>query len=490
MSTTDTNITQQLSIWRLPSWFYLILFGICFYGLNCFELFFMYTKIIDVYSRTSMVPIYVLRAAILLFCVGGLIAILKNEKKFLESFHFPVLLILFWILYDIRFFYESFTRTSDITLYNNFDYLRPFTCTIMIWLPILICSSCIRQKLSPNIIYTFLVPLFIVNITLFFLVHNFIFDGLTSRSSKFGTGPTLWLDSVSPGDISRIGCLLTVFLFWAWSENKIRIPILLPCYVVGVLILFYGATRTFFVVSLFVHLFIIIFSSCRKRPYWLLTVLLIFCINILVFLWFFNATKERFIEEKVNLETVWQQIVEQSSENITTETQVSENRTTETQISEYKYEEPTLPIITSYKDYLVMPPSLEKMGSGRIGIWLTALDKLKQHPLTGTGTSVLGTMPHNNIVESFIATGIFGGFLFLIILFQGWRDAITLILKYPQIGWLSVAFIFCFFHQLLGTRIPTHHTLWISLAAMRSIVYFSEKELSTNTENKISNNSE
>jgi hypothetical protein len=332
---------------------------------------------------------------------------------------------------------------------------------------------------------------------------------MTSRSSNFGTAPTLWLDSVAPTDISRIGCLLSVFSFWAWSESKIKIPILLPCYVVGVLILFYGATRTFFIVSLFAHLFIIIFSSCKKRPYWLLTILFVFCINIVVFLWFFNATKERFIEEKRNIEVVWQQIEEKMLEkNIQTkdtteqslihtmveqqqqQQQQLENMTTETQTSEYKTKEPTLPIITSYKDYLRMPPRLEKIGSGRIGIWLTAFDKLKQHPLTGTGTSVLGTMPHNNIVEAFIATGIFGGSLFLIILFQGWRDAITIILKYPQIGWLSVAFIFCFFHQLFGTRIPTHNTLWISLAAMRSIVYFSQKESSTNMENKISSNSE
>jgi len=85
----------------------------------------------------------------------------------------------------------------------------------------------------------------------------------------------------------------------------------------------------------------------------------------------------------------------------------------------------------------------ENAGSGRLGIWMRGLDQYRESPWIGCGIKeeVVQYSAHNLYLESFMATGVAGGTIVLVLTFVGVVKARRLLRERPTLGWLSVLLI-------------------------------------------------
>ena len=127
-------------------------------------------------------------------------------------------------------------------------------------------------------------------------------------------------------------------------------------------------------------------------------------------------------------------------------------------------------------------------------IWVDSAEKLVDHPILGYGhspykavtpaaqpltdrPSVLYDDPYvhnrtlttnNAIVGAFLATGVFGGTIYVIVLVLGLKD-LYLCMKYrPEMGWLGVFYIYCLVYSFTDFRVHQAFT-WFSLMALHAI---------------------
>lgn len=85
----------------------------------------------------------------------------------------------------------------------------------------------------------------------------------------------------------------------------------------------------------------------------------------------------------------------------------------------------------------------ENAGSGRLGIWTRGLAQFRESPWIGCGIKeeVVQYSAHNLYLESFMATGVLGGTIVLVLAFWGVVKARRLLRERPALGWLSVLLI-------------------------------------------------
>ena len=105
---------------------------------------------------------------------------------------------------------------------------------------------------------------------------------------------------------------------------------------------------------------------------------------------------------------------------------------------------------------------------GRYYIWLDAIDAIRANPLFGSGLFLesTSTYPHNAILECYMALGIVGGTLYVIILFSCVRVAWRILRKAPECGWVSLLFIHYAVYVQLSSSIIVNHYFWCSAAAV------------------------
>ena len=112
----------------------------------------------------------------------------------------------------------------------------------------------------------------------------------------------------------------------------------------------------------------------------------------------------------------------------------------------------------------------------RLGLLESAYEMFIEFPVYGAGIEPLSTYPHNFIVESFLALGLFGGLVFLILLTLTFLRAVNLLL-YSEAYWLSLLFIQYVVASLFSGALYNGVHFWILSACILS----SPK----NTNNKI-----
>lgn len=85
----------------------------------------------------------------------------------------------------------------------------------------------------------------------------------------------------------------------------------------------------------------------------------------------------------------------------------------------------------------------ENAGSGRLGIWTRGLAQFRESPWLGCGIKeeVVQYSAHNLYLESFMATGVMGGTIVLVLTFAGVVKARRLLRERPGLGWLSVLLV-------------------------------------------------
>jgi hypothetical protein len=145
-------------------------------------------------------------------------------------------------------------------------------------------------------------------------------------------------------------------------------------------------------------------------------------------------------------------------------------------INPYKYEKKPLP-----NNWFNFPKLCNIMGTTnpRIALYTISIHEILHHPLLGYGQALLldidGNNPcivttHCNVLTIFLATGMFGGFLFLYIIIRGGFDSLVISKNIPEISWITGIFIFAFVTNLFENRVIEYAPLWVPLVAMRACV--------------------
>jgi O-antigen ligase len=97
----------------------------------------------------------------------------------------------------------------------------------------------------------------------------------------------------------------------------------------------------------------------------------------------------------------------------------------------------------------------ELSDSDRFSLWASGWDQFIQSPLWGSGLEeqVIGFYVHNLPLEAFMATGIFGGLLWLAMLFVGVRRAIQIIWYQPPFAWIAMTFLLLMSNSMFSGNI-------------------------------------
>jgi O-antigen ligase len=117
---------------------------------------------------------------------------------------------------------------------------------------------------------------------------------------------------------------------------------------------------------------------------------------------------------------------------------------------------------------------VEATGSGadpsdedRIWLWTGAWSIFLDHPVVGSGIEPhsLGFYPHNVVLEGFMATGILGGSLLLLMLLYAAKIAIGLLQSRSEYGWIGLLYIQQLFAAITTGAIYGSTGLWYTMAA-------------------------
>jgi O-antigen ligase len=114
--------------------------------------------------------------------------------------------------------------------------------------------------------------------------------------------------------------------------------------------------------------------------------------------------------------------------------------------------------------------TVERTESGkesRLDLWQSAWEDFLDHPLTGRAMEGrYDIYPHNLLIESFMATGMFGGGAFLWALLLGLRAAFRLIGRSSEYGWIGFLFIQMTVYGCFSGSLWSLSGFWYMLAAV------------------------
>lgn len=119
---------------------------------------------------------------------------------------------------------------------------------------------------------------------------------------------------------------------------------------------------------------------------------------------------------------------------------------------------------------------LERLADGaafsddaREGFIRDGWNRFIQHPFLGAGLEPLETYPHNLVLESFMATGLLGGILFIGLLAHGAVSSVEVMRRRPQLAWLSALYVQYVAAAMVTSSIYGSSALWCLLAVVGSL---------------------
>jgi hypothetical protein len=114
--------------------------------------------------------------------------------------------------------------------------------------------------------------------------------------------------------------------------------------------------------------------------------------------------------------------------------------------------------------------TIERTESGkesRVDLWTSAWEDFLDYPLTGRALEGrYDTYPHNLLIESFMATGTFGGGAFVWVLLLGFRAAIRLIGQSNEYAWIGFLFLQMTVYGCFSGSLWSLAGFWYMLAAV------------------------
>jgi hypothetical protein len=393
-------------------------------------------------------------------------------------------------------------------LHHDHPLMRSFVRLIF---PITLLSFSVPLKLESAKKYfaCVYIPLFILSTAIIITWCDLLISGLSLRSldveSKIidslfrGTNlkilrhPALGIAAVT-GIAGAIGSLLCVLSMFLVLQNKKLInmmqPIFIIGYAMGCTIVFFTSYRSNVLGIIVTGLFII--CSCKFLRSWqcIIKILLFLIIGSILFSTVGykdrGAILKRYLSFSKNVSKNIDEIVSESTAELKPII-VLESKSTI--VSESKS-------VTSKSDILVNPYTLKeqpgdhgnpyynkltstmKVNDVRNALYILSIQAIMQYPFIGYGQNLIVNLDghiywlsvHSNVLTIFMATGIFGGILFLYIIATGIYDLIVIARYIPEFSWLSCIFLFAFVANIFYTACIEYVLLWVPLVAMRSCV--------------------
>lgn len=137
--------------------------------------------------------------------------------------------------------------------------------------------------------------------------------------------------------------------------------------------------------------------------------------------------------------------------------------------------------ILAFQRILVISTGNDPSSNIRIELYLEAIKQIYEHPLLGVSIEVPGWRyyPHNVILEYFMATGLFVGWLFVVLIgIVLWRGLGLLRAAVPQ-AWVYLLFLQSLTGAMFSGSVYANNALWITAALT---LYVAQKTRSEPTE--------
>ncbi len=122
--------------------------------------------------------------------------------------------------------------------------------------------------------------------------------------------------------------------------------------------------------------------------------------------------------------------------------------------------------------------AIDAEAGGRATLLPDAFSQFTASPLLGSGMVEVNTQmyPHNFYLEAFMATGIFGGFIMLALVFMAARCAWRLLIWKTPAGWLGLIFIQYMLYGAMSLSLYLEGTFWTLMALMFTLEFAARRD--------------
>ncbi len=320
-----------------------------------------------------------------------------------------VAIIVFWCLLTLRIISDGFlfpkTLIEPVSLYYVFPYGVTF-------IPMFLFAVPLSQRAQKYAFWGFLLPLIVVCLFACALYHQYF--GMSYRSLQYQGEDTSRL--ATNWILSYPGSMLAAVSIWGLLTRRIRTTHAAWMCVAGLICMFLGSNRGALVTFVACVLFALAFTAGTRRHAKWVAAVVVLVLSVVVVKWVGGGAIE----------------------------------STVIAISEAQAGEDTA-------------------GSGRMLIWRRSVQQFLESPVFGSGLEeqVSGGYPHNHILQAFMATGVFGGALYVSIVISGLRRAARLMKERRELGWISLIYVQAVAMGLVSGDITTFY-FWFPLVAIHA----------------------
>jgi hypothetical protein len=390
---------------------------------------------------------------------------------------------------------------------------------MLISFPLIVAAFSIplNEKQINTAFYAIFIPFFILGIIMIITWSDWIFQGLTMRSSKWATGESQLIGSLCRYKADPVGglnrAMLSQILLVGSSiglmaltrlnnvKSILGITFMLSHTLGTILILVTGFRG--YLVAYFIACFCIFLLYLIRRVWKttgiILFILLIDCFLVLVIgyndphsalarlqTFFKKSTEFRVDVKKVVSLTIPEANIQEEpnlqktlkeSDFISEIEQQKGLKSNQSVLVEHPYILSQQPRDRKTRDYLKIANAVG-ISDARLAQYVIAVEAIRKKPILGyssylvadVGESPVRISIHCNVLTVFMAIGVIGGVLFLYVILRGCLDMIILFRYFPDFIWLGAIFLYAFISNLIATEVIRCIPLWIPLIAMRACV--------------------
>ena len=392
-----------------------------FSGFNLFLLTF-YALSLGEQSRIFSVPYrftFLLLSGVFIFYF-----FVKDKKLQVEWFYFP--LFIFWGSYFLRIFFDGYFNAVPLSI-SPAEYIQKSIG--MVFIPMFLFLSPLTERENKVAFKIFVFGSMACVGLLFFVYRDVIFT-FSYRSLRYAGLSEK--DLISTITLSYIGAIIFVLGFFLQNKKEERLVklnlrsffIFLMLFSGGLLIL-QGGTRSAVIFTSFVCFILMLFNESRNSWQKLLKITGSI-LSILMIIFFLQDAFGAALYGRID--TLY------------------------------------LRLTTG---------NIEQAGGGRIVLYRDALAQFWEKPLFGSGLEERNSMfyPHNHLIEAFMATGLFGGFSFLVLVLAAFKNSIFILNNKYEYGWVSCVYLLYFIKGLFSHSI-LEPGLWYSMMMVFGTTYY------------------
>lgn len=472
-------------LWKMElSWtvsFTIILFFLGFWGSDVVSVFINFCfqntrQAIDAYSVCQIIYLFICA-----YCIYVIWK--KGDTRICRGLSLPLLIYITMVFITMNVIYCQ--KIIDDTSVSWFYFIVVFRYSLIFVISILAFSCSVFDDHIKPIFYTIFLTLILYNLLILGYFSKDIINGCIMRDWQFLIrfnevfATPLKNMSIHSNFVSILGAILASYTFWAWGQRKINWVSAIFCYVLGIVILFFGASRNAFVSIILTHIIIIIFSDLKKRKRWIIFLLLCIGISYGIGCWFMVKTKP--VGYQMVCADIFTRIHDTFKSKlyhryIKVSISTSGGPTPVPSNSDI-VKSPNIPSINKPSTVIVSDREIDQNDilniheEGRIIMLRGVISHVKKHPFFSMqreiqlkrGGKIVSTMPHSIVLDSFLISGIPGGILLLYVLFRAGLDAIYVLRKIPERGFLAIMFFFLLFSSFFEFQTGSGRGDWIFL---------------------------